>query len=167
MSEPDFVLVSSDDVPGDREAVTCGHCYQVASASRSLSHEAIMAEMVRHGHGTACPLAPGPPPPLNLFPPEESEPSRHTVRRLADLRAGNAAVERRINMEGVGLAQEAVLAIHIKALRRLIIGDDAAMDLRYSIAYQEEVAVALAEVEQQMARAKLTSRLVLPGNGKA
>lgn len=100
-----------------------------------------------------------------ILAPDPPDSTKHDQRRLADLQAGNAAVERRLNMEGGTIDPVGVLAIHMRTLRRLIVGDDPAMDLRYSIAYQEEVALALAEVEQQVARAKLTSRLVIP-NGK-
>lgn len=95
------------------------------------------------------------------------EPTKAAARRLADLTAGNAAAEQVLAAQGIRLNQQAVVALQVRALIRLVIDGDPARQLAYDLAYQEAVAEGLAEVAADAARKKLAGGnghgLVLPG----
>lgn len=99
---------------------------------------------------------------------DPTEPTKADARRLADLIAGNAAAERALAAQGIRLNQQAIVALQVRALIRLVVADDPARQLAYDLAYQEAVSEGLAEVTADAARKKLAggngaSRLVVPG----
>lgn len=100
----------------------------------------------------------------------ESEPTKRDERRLADLRAANAATEKALIAQGARLNEIAVLQLQVRTLHRLLVGDDPGRQLAYDLAYQEVVAEGLAEVRADLDRRRLAEgagRLLVPRPGGA
>lgn len=100
----------------------------------------------------------------------EASPRKRDERRLADLRAANAAAERALVAQGARINEFAVLQLQVRTLQRLVVGDDAGRRLAYDLAYQEVVAEGLAEVRADLDRRRLAEgagRLLVPRPGGA
>ncbi len=92
-------------------------------------------------------------------------PTRSDARRLADLTAGNAKTEGELIAQGVRLNETALIALQVRALLKLVVGDDPTRRMAWDLAYQEVVAEGLAEVTADLAKRKQASRLVVPRAG--
>ncbi len=90
-------------------------------------------------------------------------PTRSDERRLADLIAGNQRTEGMLKAKGVTLKQDAVVALQVRALLRLFVGNDPAGRMAWDLAYQEEVALGLAEIAADLAKRNHAPRLLIPG----
>lgn len=85
------------------------------------------------------------------------EPAKSDLRRLEDMRAGNKQREAELTAKGVSLPDEAVLALQVRALKRMLVDGDPEAETAYGLAYQEVLGETFDRIEADLNRAKLTA----------
>lgn len=86
-----------------------------------------------------------------------AEPAKADVRRLEDMRAGNVQREAQLKTQGVSLPDEAVLALQVRALKRMLVDGDPEAETAYGLAYQAVLTETFDRIEADLNRARLTA----------
>lgn len=82
---------------------------------------------------------------------------RFTAERLDELAAVNGSKEAGLRAQGVDFRPELVFRLTVMALKDMLIDGDEEARLEFEVRYQELFAQTLADAQEQVNRAKLTS----------